>query len=1123
MDPRGRRVYGRCVFTTNNGSHAVWLSLTHLPSAVQIHEQWDIELDQALRIRQYLEEELLDSFFAQEMPPGAPGILPHHARERFVAEFSNAARISANSTEAAMFRYQTGALQDHFCRQADTDGVEEAEAFDTNSELSSTDLDPAFLPFLDGPRSEPRDDETIAETESTRSYEAEGENGGKPSQDQNLMNLLYRIAEDQARKEGVVHRGVTCNSCNVLPIHGTRYRCANCHDYDLCEQCEALQLHDKTHLFYKIRVPAPFLSNPRQPAPVWYPGKPGKFTRDLTTEFKMMLSTMTGVPDRQVDAYWDQFQCLAASRYPNDPHEFGIAIDRQSFDRCFVPNLTPRPPPPNLVYDRMFSFYDTNDDGLIDFEEFLRGIACIANNGKELRGRIFRAYDVDGDGFVDRKDFLRMFRANYALTKELTRQIVSSMDDEFFDEEDARELVAGGQPISSIFSGAIPQGRSSILGAGKTENRHGDQIIYDGRGVMRHEDSDHVYGTPRHDDVVLDNAELAQFGSGGHPWLPGRRYLALTDDDTWPKCWVTFQDVEEALGRMAALDTVKDRTERTLVLCAAQERFQQDYWIREAFRRRTATSRWQARQYYLDGESAAQPPWASTEAEPVVDEDSYFENDLCSLRIKALDRNEESQFIKGFHEGIRREVQEEWPDYPDLADLPDRFSTWIRRRYKWHNLAKALAPTPSDVTKATVVVWKLLHDFFAVREFVIPRRSLDAIRSLPHSPTLPTSPKTTDEVLERGREVDGDDDGQCRSVSPKRTSDSTELLQLPETFKLERPSSEPAAEEELNRNDSHESNSTTSVSSKNPGVLVGARCEEDKATAHWPDISREVIYQVTQESMNELLDPMFKLREALALEVTKTKPERELHQEEIGECFRNEFATKVMTLFQEYQKRWYQSSRDEFDTLNSSQSIKFIEFILRCFEKPEFRDFRPGNGHRDKAKLTDSVKLQEATEAMIQLDRSVAKEVLDESPLATSEQQQATANTIPSRDSDISDSRYPAVADDINEGIFTFDDVDISVEETTEQKSLELLLADSGYGIVAPPAENFEGLDTSLVSSSGRLSVQDAKQDESDPTLPQNRPDSAVEWEAKYGVAQASTDTGDVPQPLSMQSVPEAL
>lgn len=112
-------------------------------------------------------------------------------------------------------------------------------------------------------------------------------------ENQNLLNLLYLIAEvsfthgffgvythganpqDQAKREGYVHRGVSCNSCSVQPIRGIRYRCANCVDFDLCENCEALESHPRTHLFYKVRIPAQFLGNPRHVQPPSYPGKPG--------------------------------------------------------------------------------------------------------------------------------------------------------------------------------------------------------------------------------------------------------------------------------------------------------------------------------------------------------------------------------------------------------------------------------------------------------------------------------------------------------------------------------------------------------------------------------------------------------------------------------------------------------------------------------------------------------------------------------------------------------------------------------------------------------------------------------------------------------------------------------
>ena len=91
---------------------------------------------------------------------------------------------------------------------------------------------------------------------------------------QHLLNLLFNVAEDQARKEGYIHRGITCNSCQASPICGVRYKCANCVDYDVCARCEPRDDHNKTHVFLKIKIPMPPLMNPRAPCvkPL-YPGK----------------------------------------------------------------------------------------------------------------------------------------------------------------------------------------------------------------------------------------------------------------------------------------------------------------------------------------------------------------------------------------------------------------------------------------------------------------------------------------------------------------------------------------------------------------------------------------------------------------------------------------------------------------------------------------------------------------------------------------------------------------------------------------------------------------------------------------------------------------------------------
>lgn len=52
-----------------------------------------------------------------------------------------------------------------------------------------------------------------------------------------------------------VHTGVTCDMCGVSPLVGVRYKCKTCRNYDLCEACEAKEVHPADHMLMKIRVP----------------------------------------------------------------------------------------------------------------------------------------------------------------------------------------------------------------------------------------------------------------------------------------------------------------------------------------------------------------------------------------------------------------------------------------------------------------------------------------------------------------------------------------------------------------------------------------------------------------------------------------------------------------------------------------------------------------------------------------------------------------------------------------------------------------------------------------------------------------------------------------------------
>lgn len=296
---------------------------------------------------------------------------------------------------------------------------------------------------------------------------------------QNIVSLLFRVSEDNARRSSYVHRGCACNACGAVPIRGIRYRCANCADFDLCETCESQGLHIKTHIFYKVKVPAPPFG-PRQMQPVWYPGDPDTRVRNLNKSLINRLARQTGFERQELEALWEQWTYMANTEWRDDPDELFLAMDRKTFERCLVPSGGYRHTSPNLIHDRMFAFYDTNNDGLIGFSEFLEGLSY--RKRKDKLRRIFDGYDTDGDGFVSRRDFLRFFRAYYVLYKQMQKDILEGLDDQVMSSIETQQLVNGRQPLSSMFGreGRVPSAVLQRTMPGKViNNQTGETIVED--------------------------------------------------------------------------------------------------------------------------------------------------------------------------------------------------------------------------------------------------------------------------------------------------------------------------------------------------------------------------------------------------------------------------------------------------------------------------------------------------------------------------------------------------------------------------------------------------------------------------------------------------------------------
>merc|ERR1711936_1345694 len=66
----------------------------------------------------------------------------------------------------------------------------------------------------------------------------------------------------------------------------------------------------------------------------------------------------------------------------------------------------------------VFRAYDTNNDGYIDFVEFML-IFHIMSDGtpEEVLGKIFRVFDVNSDGTINKKEMQRLIKDMYGLIK----------------------------------------------------------------------------------------------------------------------------------------------------------------------------------------------------------------------------------------------------------------------------------------------------------------------------------------------------------------------------------------------------------------------------------------------------------------------------------------------------------------------------------------------------------------------------------------------------------------------------------------------------------------------------------------------------------------------------------
>ena len=103
--------------------------------------------------------------------------------------------------------------------------------------------------------------------------------------------------------------------------------------------------------------------------------------------------------------------------------------------------------------DRMFLFYDQNEDGVISFEEFVCALSVLVKGHHSEKLKFaFEGYDSEKKGYLVHKDFHDMFKAYFDLSIELVRDYIKTCEEEMRASFDG----SADKPVSSVLPGPIP-------------------------------------------------------------------------------------------------------------------------------------------------------------------------------------------------------------------------------------------------------------------------------------------------------------------------------------------------------------------------------------------------------------------------------------------------------------------------------------------------------------------------------------------------------------------------------------------------------------------------------------------------------------------------------------------
>ena len=132
-------------------------------------------------------------------------------------------------------------------------------------------------------------------------------------------------------------------------------------------------------------------------------GKPVLRDEDIAT-----LTKSSGLDEAQVKSSFDDF----IEKYPDGK------IRPKVFHEMMSKALPKSKQDVSKMEKNVFRLYDTNNDGYIDFTEFMTTFLIMADGEpEEVLTKIFRVFDVNGDGSITMTEMTKLTKDMYGMLK----------------------------------------------------------------------------------------------------------------------------------------------------------------------------------------------------------------------------------------------------------------------------------------------------------------------------------------------------------------------------------------------------------------------------------------------------------------------------------------------------------------------------------------------------------------------------------------------------------------------------------------------------------------------------------------------------------------------------------